>query len=641
MRSRIYVPVSSGLLKKYRKEYLEKFKKLDNLFVFVHIPRTYQLDVMDQHLEELRDNLAFLEAEGIDAGVWEPTLGYGDPIYGTNAEIARDFTRITDLEGHVCGDAMCPTCDEFVQVIEHLVKGVAKIGAKRLMLDDELCLSVRPGLGCACDTHLKMFGEIVGQPVTRKELNEILFHGKPHPWRKIWMDLMGDTLKQFCARLRRAADEVNPDMEMGFCAGYTSWDLEGVDAIELTKVLAGKNQPFLRLTGAPYWAQVHRFLGQDVPQIVEFSRMQRKWCEDSGLEVFSEDDTYPRPRFRVPAAIMETFDFCMSADSDWVGCIKYMFDYMSEPNYEDGYFREHLRNTDMISRVKQKIGPMADCGVYVYEKMRKVSDMILPPDAAAKDLMSTASFSASASLLSSCTIPISYEDKESCVTAAFGDSGRTVKLQPGRGYIIDYPAAVALQARGIDVGLGASKQERIVPVNEYFCRMNDAVSLNDCTYCGDGFPVFYRCEISDGAVLETSFTMPEGSIPGSYRYENADGMKFLVFLFDASAIRYDTSLSCSYHRQEQIISACQWMGHSLPAVCRKNPNFYLICKQTEGKLAVAWCNFSLDTAYEPVIELSQQYKNATFIGNQGNLLEDRLLLADAAPWSFGAVILEN
>ena len=641
MSSRIYIPVSSGLLKKYRKEYLEKFKAVGNPFIFVHIPRTFHLGLMDQYLEELKENLEFLEGEGFDAGVWQPTLGYGDPVTGINTEIARDFTRIIDLEGHVSGDAMCPTCDAFVQVIEHLVRGCARIGAKRLMLDDELCLSVRPGLGCACDTHLMMFSELVGQQVSREELNEILFRGDPHPWRKIWMQLMGDTLSAFCARLRRAADEINPDMEMGFCAGYTSWDLEGIDAISLTKVLAGKNKPFLRLTGAPYWAQTHRFIGQEMPQIVEFTRMQRKWCEGSGLEVFNENDSYPRPRYRVPAAIMETFDFLMSADSDWIGSIKYMFDYISEPNYEDGYFRRHLKNADLINSVTREIGPMSDCGVFVYEPMRKVADMILPPNAVAKDLMYATAFCPSASVLSSCAIPVSYEETENCITAAFGDSGRTLAVQPGRGYIIDYPAAMALQARGIDVGLLSSERIATMPGSELFLGPDDAVSLNDCVCYGDGFPAFCICEISEHAVPESNFTTPDGQIPASYRYENKDGMKFLVLLFDASAIRFDTALSCSYHRQAQFISACQWMGYDLPAVCTKNPTFYMICKQTAGKLAIAWCNFSLDTAYEPYIALAKQYKNVKFFGDAGYLSEDGLHLADVGPWSFGAAILEE
>lgn len=48
-----------------------------------------------------------------------------------------------------------------------------------------------------------------------------------------------------------------------------------MDALTLTKVLAGKNKPFMRLTGAPYWAENRRFPGQQMAQIIEFIRMQR------------------------------------------------------------------------------------------------------------------------------------------------------------------------------------------------------------------------------------------------------------------------------------------------------------------------------------------------------------------------------
>jgi hypothetical protein len=53
------------------------------------------------------------------------------------------------------------------------------------MLDDDLCLSVRPGLGCACDNHLSEFSRRMGRSITLEELGmnetpEVLRVSEPH-----------------------------------------------------------------------------------------------------------------------------------------------------------------------------------------------------------------------------------------------------------------------------------------------------------------------------------------------------------------------------------------------------------------------------------------------------------------------------
>ena len=34
----------------------------------------------------------------------------------------------------------------------------------------------------------------------------------------------------------------------------SSWDIDGTNAYELAKILAGNTKPLVRLIGAPYWA---------------------------------------------------------------------------------------------------------------------------------------------------------------------------------------------------------------------------------------------------------------------------------------------------------------------------------------------------------------------------------------------------
>jgi len=638
--ARLYVPVANRVVTGHREKYVEQLKRLDNPFVMVYIDRKYDPEVQAKNLAELKENLAYFEAHGYDAGVWVQAFGFGNPLEGHEADIAAGYTRITDLSGRVAGDAMCPLDEKYMEFYLTLIRGIAEAGAKRIMLDDDLCLSVRPGLGCACDAHLKLLGQRLGRSVTRDELRKTMFTGEGNPLRSAWLKLMGDTLMEFCRKVRAEIDAVNPDVEGGFCAGYTSWDIEGVDALTLTKVLAGKNKPFMRLTGAPYWAENRRFPGQQMAQIIEFTRMQRSWCEGSGVDIFTENDSYPRPRYRVPAAIIETFDFGMSADSD-VGQLKYLFDYYSRPGYEDGYLRAHEQNLPVMSRVRGEIGPMPAAGVWVPEEVRKVKDMRFPErESTAFEVMQSA-FSGAASLMSSCGIATAYE-KHMGVAAVFGDSGRTVQLDARAGWIIDYPAACELMARGVDVGL-ISAEGATTPGHEYFCAEDDEVLLDGGIRSGSdqGGPVFWKAELKAGAQVESIFRTGYGDMPASYRYENAQGQKFLVLLFDGGAVKANSGLSCSYYRQEQLISACEWMGAKLSAVVKRNPQLYLIVKETEEKTAVAFMNFSLDDTQDAVIELSRSCKEAEFIGCGGQLRGDRVILDPVGGWRFGAVILRK
>ncbi len=639
MKAKTYVPVMSGLFKKYREEYAEAFKKIGEISPVLCMERSFDSEKNDRNLEILKDNIQYLIKMSYKPFVWAQAFGFGIPLDEKEAEFAKGFERITDFEGRKLGDAMCPLDEEFLKYYKSLIQGIAKAGAKRIMLDDDLCLSVRPGLGCLCKKHQALLNEKLGYPIDGKTLRKELFKGEGSELRRVWLEVMGGTLIDFCRKVRKFADEINPEIEMGFCAGYTSWDIEGVDAISLTKILAGKNKPFMRLTGAPYWVEQRRFDGQGMAQIVEFTRMQRAWGEKSGVEIFTENDSYPRPRYRVPAAILETFDFCMAADSD-IGQLKYLFEYYSSPKHETGYVNHHLRNREKRNTVQSIMADLHFVGIYVHEQMRKVSRMSFPENAMSDYETMMTAFSHAADMLSSCTIPTTYE-KHGGVVAAFGDSGRTVDLD-NKGYIIDYPAAIVLTKRGVDVGLISAKGTD-VPFTEKFIDEQDEVLLDDCIRSGrqKNKDVFFSCEIRKEAFIESAFLMTNEEIPASYRYENHDGQKFLVFLFDASALKPNSGLSCSYYRRKQILKAAEWMGEKLPVIIKDQPGMYAIVKEDEEKTAIAFANFSLDPAYDVMIETNKRGRKAEFIGAEGELMENGVRVSIIQPWATGCVVIHK
>jgi hypothetical protein len=537
--------------------------------------------------------------------------------------------------GLVGGDAFCPTDPHFRAYLTDLVCRSARAGAKIIMLDDDLCLNVRPGIGCACDRHLALYRERIGKPVLREELKKQIYSGPANQYRQAWLSLMKETLIDFCRSLRQALDQIDPSVRMGFCAGYTSWDMEGADAISLTRILAGGTRPFLRLSGAPYWAETRRFPGQTMPHIVEFARMQQTWCEDADIDFFTENDAYPRPRYRVPSAYLETFDFCMSAS----GCphqIKYMLDYHSAPDYETGYLRNHRKNRQIIETTAVVANRLAPAGIYVHEPMRKLSQLTLPDHASDDFLMRYSSFSAAASLLGGLGIPTSYRNGHG-IAAAFGESGRSVPLHGQKGYLLDAVSALLLQERGVDTGILSAVPTDVRPSFEFFPDFGDRAEISWLDTTEES--VFYTASLDPRAGIQSVFRYESGEFHASYFYVNGNGTPFFVLLFDAGSLLGGGSLFRSYYRQRQLTDAAKRMGEPLPAILEREPGAYLICRQGEDQLSVSLCNFCLDPIDEPQIFLEETWTRAEAVGCRALLNSRILTLSDLPPYAFASILL--
>ena len=235
------------------------------------------------------------------------------------------MTRLRSIAGREAGDAFCPTDPVYRKWYGEWFAALCSCGATIVMIDDDLCQSVRPGLGCFCKRHKNLLAKALSLPadspaLADSNLRQTVFTGPPTPARAAYIQTMGDSLRAFCRFLREIADRIDPNLRLGFCAGYTSFDSEGATADELTAILAGKNRPFLRLSGAPYWTApaVNRFPATALADVIEFVRMQIGFCPED-TELFHEADTYPRPRALIPAALGEAYDCALRTEPRQIG----------------------------------------------------------------------------------------------------------------------------------------------------------------------------------------------------------------------------------------------------------------------------------------------------------------------------------
>lgn len=621
---KLYVPISTDPAL-HADVFLEDFRTLGVSHVFLAEGARLPHESAENHaflMQNLREQIARYTDAGHDVGVWLSTLGYGGPLAGNSDVQAKPFTQIRSVVGREGGDAICPLDERFCARMERAIEDICRAGARMIMLDDELCLSVRPGLGCFCDRHLALLSERVGKTVTLDGLAEKVFTGAPNAYRYAWYDVMGDTLRDFCRRLRAAVDRVDPTIRMGFCAGYTSWDTEGVDAIELTRILAGNTKPFLRFTSAPYWFASKRFGNTTLASVIEFVRMQAAWCRDEGIEVFSECDTYPHDRYHVPRAYIECFDAATMLTPD-VGVLKYFYHYPCQPENERGYIDAHLASAPVYEAMTDAFHAKREVGVRVYEEMHKIREATLPARfdrvKSQKQIMRKFAFSEAEALLSANAIPTVYEGAGLC-GIAFGENAKYLAPEAfERGLILDLTAAELLQTRGIDVGL-----ENATPLA--FGALEDF---------GFGYPTqisnaaaLYALAPKTGAVAKSHFVSTNycererGREIASYIYTNARGERFFVLGFRAEAQREDSGIYWNYLRGAQLADVIPWLGgKTLPAVCTGHPHLYCRCNEDEGGVSVAYFNCSADGIDRATVTFARPVTSVRVLGGKGRQVD--------------------
>ena len=626
MKRKLSAPVMfSNLTYENRADYLASLKETQTERLFIAMNRYYLfMEDRTEVLKELQEHLRYFEEHGIEAGVWINSFGFGNPLSNFEAEKSQGMTKIKSVVGKEGGDAFCPEDEAYMSVYCKYVADIATVKPALFMLDDDLCLSVRPGIGCFCDRHMKLLEQRIGKKLNPETLANELFVGEGNELRDAWLDVMGDTLRKFCRRVRETIDSVDPTIRLGFCAGYTSWDLEGVDAAELSHILAGNQKPFLRFTSAPYWVAktVNRFPGMRLSSIIEFAREQEAWCRGEGIECFHEADSYPRARYQVPANYLECFDAATVASGNMDG-LKYFFDYFSPTSYETGYARAYQKNAGLYEFLDRHFNEKVATGIKVYERKRKFADMKFSEDFDQKKIMAT-SLPVASAFLTSLGIPVHYEDETECGIAC-NVNVDMVENMPKR-MILDIIAAKRLQKKGVDVGLHSADEMEglLAPGVEVFGDTRISLTASKGKY--------YNCVVKEYAEIGSYIELDDKKVISSYTYDNGE-TQFLVFTFDAYSLNQSSGLFCSYGRQQQILE----FYFQFPVI-RKSPYIYQICKKDDKETVVFFANLFEDSIWDFDVELDEAYREVECYGVEGKLKERTLhISSEVAPYGMFAI----
>ncbi len=597
--------------------------------------------------------IPFFKANGLMVGVWLWTFWFIDFDEKENpkdyffvnhkGELAVSYPSLNSNEKIISG-FICPTSEKGVKCMTDFLKEAAKLNPDIFLFDDDFDYATHHGcMGCYCDRHLKLISDKLGYTISREELVKQVTADKPNEVRKAWYELSGKTLEDYAIAVRKAVDSINPEIRFGLCSVWSNWGTDGTTAEKLAGLLAGNTKPFIRSTGAPYWASSSTSKGSlawgnRLQHIIELNRMEYAWLQDKSIEFVTEGDVCPRPRHKVPASYLEIFDTALRAANVGDGIHKYMLDYTSKVNYETGYLERHIKNQNIYAQIERIFRDKNPQGVRVYEYMDKIATANFSGIDDKNAYIAHNFFSPAARMLSDNSIPTTYEGT-GYVGIAFGENARHLEPENMKnGMILDIRAAKILMERGIDVGIERIG-ENVINNLIYYPEIDDEV------VSGYGAKSAFELSLKENAKPILFSKDSDGKLyPDAFHYENNDGQRFLVYAFDTVYIcdagHTNETRWRNYLTQKQLVASIAWLqNRALPAVCMDNPDMYMLCSANETSTAIGIWNIFADEILHPEILLDRNYTSAEFINCEGVLKDNKISLNTINPFSFAFINL--
>ncbi len=607
-----------GFLKEIKRAKVERIYLNGNLYV-------------NESLDLMRENVAYFKENGLTVGIWLcATVGHGSTLLSSKDDGTKPkFQRLVDLQGKDLYDTRCPYDKDFQKECGEKVAQYAKCKPDFIMLDDDFRLSQHGAdFCCACDLHMAKICEYCGETVSREELKKLAFTGKPNKYREAWMKAQGESLKELAQAIRDGVDKVDPDMPLGVSSAYCSWDLDGADPIEITDILAGKNHKLLRLHGAPYWAYVGN---QNLIGVCEIARMFASFLKDRpDIEIISEGDACPRPRFNMPSSYLEFFDAAMRADGKYDGILKYMMNYCGDPYYETSYIDRHCKRYDRLADLNRYFGDGANAGVRVLIKPHLIKDADLDLTGPREQ----SPFPYAGLVLGICGIPTIYDGEGIC-NAVFGESARHFDASYYKnGTVLDALSALILTEQGIDVGIdsfGGWLEGRFGTIKDNVTGVNETALKG----AGKFLAGAYKKEIRN--VVE--ICVGGKSIPLMYCYENEQGQRFMVFSFASDEMTLNPGFLRCYEVSCAVKRELSWLARKpLPAMTERELELYTLCRKGENDCSVALLNNFQDSILSPEIILDREYRHIECSGCVARIEGNKVIFETEIPaYDFASV----
>jgi hypothetical protein len=221
----------------------------------------------------------------------------------------------------------------------------------------------------------------------------------------------------------------------------------------------------------------------------------------------------------------------------------------------------------------------------------------------------------------------------------FGQDARAVAPSDlGNALVLDAVSAMLLHERGVDVGL-AERQELRATLHELTANRVLRADRSEQAMLIKATGEFLLAKPAESAEVQLNILANGVEYPLCYRYENAAGQRFLVWMFHAATFARNTDLTQGRLIQSAMADGVEWISKKpLPVRCDGHPQLYVMCRESERTLTVGLFNCFADPILSPTLTLNAEYTAvADTVNVTAALSGNALTLSDVPPFSFCAV----
>ena len=235
-----------------------RLNRIDEVLWFIESAAAYHPFVDEEGARARADWLCRAREKLRRAGIIQSlnvlfVIGHGEYGYRLDGR----FKTMVGSDGRKSAEVLCPLSPEWRRWAEKFFGILAGTKPARLWVDDDFRYynHGRINPGCFCERHMREFARRAGRArVSREELvAAILRPGEPHPWRKIWINLLDDSLGRAARIINRAVRAKSPRTETALMVTAPFLLVrEGRDLKALLHKLCAPHAPVIRMPTCAY-----------------------------------------------------------------------------------------------------------------------------------------------------------------------------------------------------------------------------------------------------------------------------------------------------------------------------------------------------------------------------------------------------
>ncbi len=510
----------------------------------------------------------------------------------------------------------CMLDENFRKYVYDTIKMIAEAGPAFLLIDDDLRLLNNSSNGpeCFCPLHMKLYNEKLPRKFAdHTELREYLKKATADdPVVVAFEKERKKLLLDFAALIRSAIDSVDENIKCGYCAGGAEYVMMG----EIARVLAGKNESFLRIHNAMYM--------ESDPVYFNTAMYHTSFCVDAAGKIDSildESDTCPHDRFSKSAISMHAH--ISGAIMNGVSGAKLWLTDLHDPVPCENHLFEKilLDHRNFYDVLLDETRNLKWCGAVT--PLIEASENFNPADFKS-GFYTWADWQVK--MFNVFGLPGRFErlDGKDQVVMLTGDmigyfDDEKLKQVLSGKVLLDGDALLKLYDRGFGEYLGCTpvRKEYRASYEILRSRREKCWILNDMTmpFLADVDP---SAEIISDYWLADFSAAPTGEnvSPGTYIYKNEQGGIVAVAGLKVDSIAYNTH---GPKRKRYLLEVMKKLApETIPVYADIDQKIYLRCgKRNDGGYLVGMVNLSFDTVDKITLATNFDVKGVSILNGEG------------------------